>query len=286
MKDRRERGLCYNCNEKFSLGHRCKQLFVIEGIWPEEEESLENGVGEETVEEVPEISIHAISDTHAPQTMRILGKIGKQPLQVLVDSGSTHNFLNLQVAKRAGLTASAQGVFEVAVANGEKLRSAGRCRGVCLALHGEPICVDLYLLPLVGCDAVLGAQWLSTLGPILWDFSKLSMKFSNGGKEVLLQGEASAEAQIVGEEEMGRELRKQKEGAILQIFSLEGKLPSSNQCLDSQLAKLMLSFSDVFSEPKSLPPNRTHNHQIPLLPGNGPISVRPYHYPHFQKTQN
>lgn len=43
-----------------------------------------------------------------------------------------------------------------------------------------PITVDLYPLPLEGCDAVLGAQWLRTLGPIVWDFSKLHMKFQIG----------------------------------------------------------------------------------------------------------
>jgi hypothetical protein len=34
MQDRRAKGLCFNCDEKFFLGHRCKKLFVIEGyIW-------------------------------------------------------------------------------------------------------------------------------------------------------------------------------------------------------------------------------------------------------------
>jgi hypothetical protein len=38
MKDRRERGLCFNCDEKFRPGHRCKKLFLIEGIYPPEED--------------------------------------------------------------------------------------------------------------------------------------------------------------------------------------------------------------------------------------------------------
>jgi len=33
MKDQRERGLCFNCEEKFRLGHRCKKLSLIEGIY-------------------------------------------------------------------------------------------------------------------------------------------------------------------------------------------------------------------------------------------------------------
>jgi hypothetical protein len=39
MQDRRDKGLCFNCDDKFVPGHRCKKLFVIEGIYTEEEES-------------------------------------------------------------------------------------------------------------------------------------------------------------------------------------------------------------------------------------------------------
>ena len=38
-----------------------------------------------------------------------------------------------------------------------------------------PIRIDFYRLSLEGCDAVLGAQWLRMLRPILWDFSSLFM---------------------------------------------------------------------------------------------------------------
>jgi hypothetical protein len=35
---------------------------------------------------------------------------------------------------------------------------------------------------------VLGVDWLSTLGPVLWDFIKLTMKFTHQTQEVMLQG--------------------------------------------------------------------------------------------------
>lgn len=292
MKERRDRGLCYNCNDKFSPGHRCKRLFVIEGVWPNGEDEPEEPQDHQDVqdEEIPEISLHAIAGTQAPQTMRVHGWIVRQPIQILVDSGSTHNFLNSQVARKAGVTPSEGGCFEVAVANGEKLRSSGRCRGVGMKLQGVPILVDLYLIPLVGCDAVLGAQWLSTLGPIMWDFSKLHMRFNLGGEEVSLQGLSIAEDQLVGGEEMQRELRKQGEGALLQIFSMHASKGNSLTCTQysddkSQMATLLKAYTDIFKEPKSLPPHRSHDHQIPLIPGSGPISVRPYRYPHFQKNE-
>lgn len=48
---------------------------------------------------------------------------------------------------------------------------------------------------------------------------------------------------------------------------------------------LITQFSHVFESPKTLPPERPHEHQIPLLPNIGPISVRPYRYPYYQKTE-
>lgn len=44
-------------------------------------------------------------------------------------------------------------------------------------------------------------------------------------------------------------------------------------------------FKEVFGELVGLPLKRAFDHQIPLKEGTGPISVRPYKYPHYQKTK-
>lgn len=56
------------------------------------------------------------------------------------------------------------------VAIGERLADQGRCPGVTLALQGQPITTDFYLLTLDMCYMVIRAYWLRTLGPIPWDF--------------------------------------------------------------------------------------------------------------------
>jgi hypothetical protein len=45
-------------------------------------------------------------------------------------------------------------------------------------------------------DLVLGVDWLRLLGPILWDFVELTMKFQQGKKEVQLQGMRPTESTI------------------------------------------------------------------------------------------
>ncbi|KAL6322911.1 hypothetical protein AAG906_021816 [Vitis piasezkii] len=59
----------------------------------------------------------------------------------------------------------------VKVANGQA-RSEGVVQ-IPLHMRGNFYTIDFYILTLGGCDIVLGVQWLQTLGPILWDFSRL-----------------------------------------------------------------------------------------------------------------
>lgn len=83
MEERRAMGLCYNCDEKFEPGHRCKKLFWLEAI---QEDTMDD--------DEPAISLHAISGTQNAQTMQVEGNINGLPLLVLIDSGSTHSFVN------------------------------------------------------------------------------------------------------------------------------------------------------------------------------------------------
>lgn len=51
------------------------------------------------------------------------------------------------------------------------------------------------------------------------------------------------------------------------------------------MVDLLSQFEELFKEPKGLPPTQSHDHAIPLEEGKGPVSVRPYCYPHFQKNE-
>jgi hypothetical protein len=48
----------------------------------------------------PEISLQAITGSAHPKTMRVLGRINGQQLVILIDSGSTHNFLDATLARK------------------------------------------------------------------------------------------------------------------------------------------------------------------------------------------
>lgn len=66
----------------------------LEEIKNEEEEE-----GLEAVEADPEISLHALAGSLNPKTIRVVGRVGGQNVVILIDSRSTHNFLNLSIVK-------------------------------------------------------------------------------------------------------------------------------------------------------------------------------------------
>jgi predicted aspartyl protease len=137
-----------------------------------------------------QISLHALMGHTIPQTLRVMGHIQQSPVVVLVDSGSTHNFIQDRVAKKLNLpTEPAAHEFKVLVGNGEELDCSLMCSQVKLQLGSHFFTIDFFILPLSGAEIVLGVQWLKTLGPVVTDYEKLTMRFQSGGKVIQLSGE-------------------------------------------------------------------------------------------------
>ncbi|KAL6339187.1 hypothetical protein AAG906_024338 [Vitis piasezkii] len=72
--------------------------------------------------------------------------------------------------------------------DGTKITSDAICRQLTWNMQEKEFQADLRLIPLVGCNMVLGIQWLVELGPILWDFKNLRMEFMVKGRKFVLRG--------------------------------------------------------------------------------------------------
>lgn len=131
-----------------------------------------------------------------------------------------------------------------------------------------------------GCDIVLGIQWLRTLGPIIWDFLKLTMAFSWRGTQVLLQGLKPIEFIV---EDGPKFFRSSNKGVVLQLIVEEETKEALPE--NSIFEDLLMEFQGIFEEPKGLPPIRSHDHRILLKNDSKPVCARPYRYHYFQRTE-
>lgn len=105
--------------------------------------------------------------------MRGIGQYGKRKLYILIDPGSTHNFLDLKVANKLGYRLEAFSPMSVAAVNGNNLITKYKCNNFPWTVEGYSFTSEIMTHPLDCCELVLGVQWLSSLGPILWDFLNL-----------------------------------------------------------------------------------------------------------------
>ncbi|GJY83096.1 putative mitochondrial protein [Tanacetum coccineum] len=82
----------------------------------------EEGTGE-IIEFTLLISLHALNGVESFQTMRVTRHVGKQTLHILIDTGSTHNFLDVDKAKKLGCHLSSTCPLNVDIPGGAQLTS-------------------------------------------------------------------------------------------------------------------------------------------------------------------
>ncbi|MCH85549.1 transposon Tf2-1 polyprotein, partial [Trifolium medium] len=214
--------------------------------------------------------------------MKIGGKLGEVDVVVLVDSGASHNFISSHITA-LGLPITPMAARRIKLGDGHKVVSLGVCEGVKLNLGPMEAEVDALVLDLGGLDVILGVSWLSTLGKVIMDWKALSMQFWHEGRPVVLQGQGVAKERQ-GYLNSFLEDRQHEVKGEWWLKNLE-KEAKSDTVMDSALQALLHQYSEAFQDQIRLPPNRSQVHQIKLFVDHGPISVRPYRYPHHQKEE-
>ncbi|GKE48245.1 putative mitochondrial protein [Tanacetum coccineum] len=129
---------------------------------------------------------------------------------------------------------------------------------------------------------VLGIQWLATLGDMQCNFKKLIMKFNHKGRQIVLRGMSKTHVHwMQGNEGM----LKQAELSSMAfcVYPVQLCQMESVGSVFAEVEQVLTQFDEVFEIPKDLPLQRSHDHQIPLMPNTPPINVRPYRHPPNQK---
>ncbi|CAM8968817.1 unnamed protein product [Rhodiola kirilowii] len=316
MAARRDRGLCFNCDDQFTPGHRCRPKFLClivddESLHPDPPDNPQSDLNPIDMNpnpidsepdinptDNPSISLHALEGHFVPTTLRLEASIYGKPIVVLVDGGSTHNFMQTRIARFLQLPVEPSQHMQVTVGNGDSLHCEGACNGVPLSMGGQSFEVSLHLLPIYGADLVLGVQWLADVGPVLFDYKALWLSFVHNGTQLKLHGLSRPSLAQMTLRQIQRLTHTCASASMFHLIATVSPEPlhTTNPSLpvlppdipppySDDLNTLLRQFQATFLPPKGLPPHRNSDHRINLSPGAAPVNVRPYRYPHFQKTE-
>jgi hypothetical protein len=296
MAERKLKGLCYNCDDKYFLGHKCKEqnifMAISEDVSEEDVESPLMSVSPEPtditppldpLEFKPVISLNSLTGFFSPQTINLIGYIKHRKFIILVDSGSTHNFIHHHIAQETNCYICTVNNFQIMIANGGSMKCGGRCEIAHLQIGDYHLKSHMFVIDMGDCDIVLGADWLRTLGPILMDFKELTMQFDQESQQYNFQDITVDSPEISIFHRMEKMLKKGHFGVISQLHAVQAtETPSVLQDLQSILSKHQV----VFSTPQGIPPSHgVHDHSIPIVLGSLPPNIHPYRHPFSPKNE-
>ncbi|GJX34452.1 retrotransposon-related protein [Tanacetum coccineum] len=229
--------------------------------------------------------------TQKPDVPRLRGPSTLGDVHVLIDNGSTHNFIRPDVVEKMCLPIKSTKAFKVYIGSGESLLCESVCSSVTLHMQGVVMEVDLYVLPMQGPNVVLGIQWLQNLGKVTHDYAHQTMKFTLLDNTYSLKGDDSLPMKKINLHQMQAMLEHDDVYGVYEVhhLSIETKVEemrpeTTGPCL-AELELLLLRFDSLFQVPTALPPHRSIDHRIHLLPETKSVNVRPYRYPHYQKEE-
>jgi Reverse transcriptase (RNA-dependent DNA polymerase)/Retroviral aspartyl protease len=222
-------------------------------------------------------------------TMKFKSYIGKTPVTALVDSGSTHSFVNPVVLKGQNYQMVKTHPMVIMVANGEKMVTNSKCESLLFFIQGTKFNSDLRLLSIQGYDVILGLDWLSQWGDMQINWHDKWLKFQREDQEIKLQVvEEITTIKMCEEINLKKEIKAESDVLVAQVWLCAGMVCSLSSTTVSTvpvIQQVLNEFNDVFQHLKELPPSSTIDHKVPLLPLAKPVNLRPSRYSYFQKLE-
>lgn len=208
--------------------------------------------------------------------MYVAGHVKGHKLDVLVDCGATASFISQEIVKRFKIpTSKKKQPSTVAFANAQPALCTQYCH-VRLQLAENYSPVIQFNVIQMKFEAILGKRWLARTHPQpKIDLAKHTISIA---PDVLIQGYSEPSHQpVLSAMQFKRSLTKEQ--AYLCIVKMTDPNDSnSSPAISLDVQEILSKYQDVFPEelPKELPPSRSVDHKIELLPGSTPPSRPTY----------
>lgn len=202
----------------------------------------------------------------------------------LIDNGSCGTFLHHDTAIKANYQVTNCKPVKVRVVNGNILWSKAQCLQSPYFIQGTEFLADFRILPLTRYDIILGADWLAQYSPILMDYNVryIAVTLSDGKMVQFTEDTLHKKPGIIPVEKLCTLMQKVACAAVIYAYdTMEVAAPITPTPL--ALQPILDQFQDIFETPVDLPPVRTTDHAINLLPDHKVVNQRSYRLPHHQK---
>jgi len=207
------------------------------------------------------VSLAAVSSiATTAKSLKIQVEIQGQAFTFLIDSGSSSCFLDKRTTDQLQGAQPLKSPLSVQVVGGKLLTCSEHFPSLKWGAQGYTFCDSFRVLELHSYDGIVGLDWLAKYSHMLTHWDQQWIAFQQAGQLVVLHGEDAREAThaLI-------ELHVVKEG--------DGVAGPDDR---ADIQTLLDQFASVFEEPAELPPRRHYDHQIPLILGARPVSMRPY----------
>ncbi|WVZ19208.1 hypothetical protein V8G54_006530 [Vigna mungo] len=254
MQARRDKNLCFNCDEWYTRGHRCKPQFLLFTCFDTDDAStdltIDGSVPEPHEPEATLISLHAFSSQWSPHTFRVIWSINVYSVQILLNIDSPIDLYPLDLSGT----------------------------NVVLRAHRVQLISPFHM------------DYNGPFMRFMWNNSLMELQDNQDPNSIPISSHQLKRLQTTNRVEALFQLSLQPLPPTPLSYPHNTTFDSEptlthlllpNIC-EPQLQGLISKYSSLFTIPTALPPSRPTDHSINLTPNSSPIFVSPYRYPHFQ----
>ena len=206
----------------------------------------------------------------------VSGLVSGRTCKVLLDSGASENFINLDLAQHANLRRKQlKNSIKVTMANGHTSMVEERVDPFEVDLSESKTTVSGLLLPMEEWDVILGRPWLQSVNPAVdWQKLEVRERQTNSLLFRLNDSNVTPTVSLVSAQEAAREMKKKQQVIfVAKIRETEEQATYKTDFgvgYDVKLREILNEFPEVQVEPKGLPPARQWDHKIELETADTP----------------